>query len=67
MRPFLLAVAASTLILSCTTTREKTEAEAETAASATNEAACKKMCEVAGDAEENVAAVAACQEKCTAG
>lgn len=29
-------------------------------------AACLKMCEVAGDAEHDTSAVAACQEKCKA-
>ena len=29
-----------------------------------NRLACKKMCEVAGDAEDNTAAVATCQAQC---
>jgi hypothetical protein len=52
-----------------TSTPSAPDASAETTPSRAekNRLACKKMCEVAGDAEDNAAAVAHCQAQCDEG
>ena len=57
-------------LCSCATTSSTTspDASVETTPSKAekNRLACRKMCEVAGDAEDNTAAVADCQRRCDA-
>ena len=54
-------------VMGCSTLRSVAGASPKaTAKSAKEVAACEKMCAVAGDAEDNSAAVANCKKKCQA-